>query len=192
MRTVAVDVDGVLADQVKAILADIRRRLGIEMERSDVRSWDEPVPGTETDIKIEIESALRRKEFVRSIPFLPGAREGVRKLQSHGYRIIVATSREPSVDSATRAWLDAGGVEYDDYLNLSVDGKGGVAADILVDDYTKHIEDFSKQGGMGVLFRQPWNASRDEDDFRDQVVVADGWEETVKIIMKYKPCQESN
>lgn len=182
MATVAVDVDGVLADQVGAILYDMKSRLGVDMARSEVQSWDEPVPGTDTDIKIEIERALLREEFVKCIPPLEGARQGVDVLRSRGFRIVIATSREASVDDATKEWLESQGLEYDEYMNLSSKGKGTVPADALVDDYPNNIRAFANEGGLGVLFRQPWNASATADEFSGDVEFAEGWEEVPDIV----------
>ncbi len=79
---VAIDIDGVIADQIAGVLERIEKQYGVRMTREEVRAWDQPVPGTTTDIKIEIEKALSTDPtYILGMPAIEGSVESIARLR---------------------------------------------------------------------------------------------------------------
>ncbi len=155
--TIALDMDGVLVEQVVPVLEKLKYEMDVDLKKCDITDWEYPFKGT--NIKVEIERAEREEEFVRQMPPVEGASEALRIL-SERFNIIVATSREPCTDSWSRDWLDAHGMQYDRLVNTRSDGKALPRVDFLIDDYIGNIEEFIRNGPPGrqaILFAQPWN-----------------------------------
>jgi len=156
-KRVAIDVDGVLVEQVTPVLHKLNREMGLELNKCDITDWEYTFE--ETNIKAEIERAEREREFVQHMPAVEGALEAL-SLLSQKYHITIATSREEVTDPWTREWLGRNGVRYDRLVNTRKDGKLLPDADILIDDYVPNINTFLRnapQGKEAVLFAQPWN-----------------------------------
>lgn len=180
---IALDVDGVLAEQVPAVLEPIRDEFDVEMKKEEVRSWDEAIPNTDTNIKVLIETNLEDPEFVREISTVEGAVDGVSSLKDEGHELIIATARGDHIKESTESWLQRHGFEYDEIRSVENRSKAALHADVLVDDYPKNIEEFSDSTGKAILFLQPWNedfADRVEDD--DSIYVANSWNEVLRIV----------
>lgn len=185
---IALDVDGVLAEQVPAVLEPIRDEYDVEMEKEEVRSWDEAIPNTDTNIKILIESSLEDPEFVRGMSPVEGAVEGVSALKGDGHRLVIATARGSHIKESTESWLRRHGFEYDEIRSVENRSKATLHADVLVDDYPKNVVEFSDSTGTAVLFVQPWNedfAERVGAD--DSIHVARGWDEVLRIVDDIEP-----
>jgi 5'(3')-deoxyribonucleotidase len=155
--TVAVDMDGVLVEQVAPVLAKLKREMNVDLCKCDITDWQFPIK--ETNIKMEIEKAERDEQFVRTMPPIKGAIEGIQKL-SGKFNIVIATSRESCTDSSSRAWLDNHSVPYGRFVNTRSEGKILNGTDILIDDYIENIRQFISNGTrnrQAILFAQPWN-----------------------------------
>lgn len=180
---IAIDVDGVLAEQVPAVLEPIRDEFDVEMRKEEVRSWDEPIPDTETNIKILIEDRLEDPKFVEDMSTVPGAVEALSSLKWKGHKLIIATARGDHVVESTENWLRNHGFEFDEVRSVENRSKATLQADLLVDDYPKNVTEFSDSTGTAILFLQPWNedfARQVEAD--DPVYVANGWDEVLRIV----------
>ena len=155
--TIAVDMDGVIVEQVQPVLQKLKKEIGIDLTKSDITDWEYPLKGT--NIKIEIIRAQREKEFVLQMPPMEYAIEALRIL-SERFDIVIATSRESSIDSWSQEWLNKHGVPYREFVNTGSQGKALPNADIIIDDYVGNIEAFIRKGPPGrqaILFAQPWN-----------------------------------
>jgi 5'(3')-deoxyribonucleotidase len=177
-----VDVDGVLADQVTPVLDELNSRCGSHYVKADIRHWDEPLPLASTDIKTAIESSHHDPDFVRKMKPLPNAQAVLREISKY-LDISIATNRTAVADKPTREWLNSNGIAHSQYHNTSLEGKGKVDGDIIVDDYPKNILAFVAKGNRkGIVFTQPWN----EDDTsllgKEGIFRAKDWIEVWKII----------
>lgn len=155
--TIAVDMDGVLVEQVIPVLAKLKHEMNVNLCKSDITDWQFPIK--ETNIKIEIEKAERSEQFVMAMPPIRGAIEGIRKL-SGKFNIIIATSRESCTDSWSCEWLDSHSITYERFVNTRSEGKILSGIDILIDDYIENIREFMRNGEQNrqaILFAQPWN-----------------------------------
>jgi 5'(3')-deoxyribonucleotidase len=155
--TIAVDMDGVLVEQVVPVLRKLKQETDVELNKYDITDWEYPFKGA--NIRDEIEKAEREEQFVREMPLIKDATEAL-KVLSKKFDIVVAASREPLTDRWSHGWLDAHGIPYTRLINTRSEGKALSGVDLLIDDYIGNIEEFVRKGPPGsqaILFVQPWN-----------------------------------
>lgn len=178
---VAVDIDGVLADQVTLILAKLNIKYGLRLTKNDIIQWDQKIK--DTNIKYEIETALLDKNFVLSLPIIPGSERGMGFLYNNHY-VIVATARPTETEEATRTWV-SNHFKFHDFCNTKGKQKDCVLSNILIDDYIPNIKHFALRKGIGLLFSQPWNQERDELEKlieENKVFCCNNWEDVISAI----------
>jgi 5'(3')-deoxyribonucleotidase len=178
---VAVDVDGVLADQVSLVLKRLNLRYGLTLRKDDITEWDYKI--MDTNIKIEIEKALLERDYVLSLPVIQGSKEGMEYLFKNCH-VTVATARPKKTEDATREWVSSR-FKYHDFCNTTGKSKDCVNSDILIDDYIPNIKEFSKGKGIGLLFSQPWNQDRKELENlirRNKVFCCDNWKDVIATV----------
>lgn len=179
---IAVDIDGVIGDQVPHVLRRVNDRLGRRYRKRDIRSWNQYLNGT--DIETEIERALLDDEFIMGMPIYRGARSTLEALKKRGYYIIIATSRPPEKDEVTRKWLRDRKIPHDIFVNTRRTGKGMITADVLIDDNPQNIIEFARKGRIGILFLQPWNSSNKIVSRR--AYVARGWSMVYELLLNLR------
>jgi len=183
---IAIDIDGVIADQIPGVLKRIKDKYGVQMTKGQIRRWDEPVPDTTTDIRVEIETALSKDpNYILEMPVIHGAVDAITQLDQEGHTIILATHRDPAVEMHTRKWLVAMGIRFHGVLNTIGVGKGSIVADVLVDDNPDNVMAFSAGGRTGLLFTQPWNDNF-EQGRHERILRVHGWGEVMKVIRQLK------
>jgi 5'(3')-deoxyribonucleotidase len=179
--TVALDVDGVLADQVPHVLAKANPEKHVNMTKSDVTEWDTMI-GDEPFTTL-ILRYLKEPQFVATMPEMPGAKKGVDMVRMRA-NIKVASSRPYETQQATESWLrskfDFDGIEF---VNTTITGKTMISADTLIDDNIDNLIGFvnANKGRWGLLLLQPWNEKkvRTIQSFVDKntIIVAKDWQE---------------
>lgn len=186
--TIAIDVDGVLTEQVIPTLQRIKEKYGISLSKEQITAWEFPIGNT--DISKEIELAEEEEDFVKSMLPLEGCSEALAKL-AQNFIIVVATSRNQRTDTWTKEWLVANGIKYHHFLNTRVVGKSLPGVQILVDDYEENIKEFITSGDdsrKAILFAQPWNTDHQSLMpliLDKQVYVAASWSNVVYQIRHY-------
>ena len=181
LRKIAVDIDGVLADQVSLILAKLNQKYGLSLTKTDITEWDTRI--ADTDIKTEIENALLDPDYVLSLPVIEGSENGMRYLFEN-YYVTISTSRPKETEDATIKWLSSH-FEYHDFCNTSGRGKDCIVSDFLIDDYIPNIEMFVKANRTGLLFSQPWNKDRTSIQnliARSIVYSCNNWSEVIEVL----------
>jgi uncharacterized HAD superfamily protein len=159
MRTVGVDLDGVLADQITGLLPDIQTEFGIELTYADIVHWRLPV--ADTDIGAIILAALSANpDYLLGMALHPGGRELLLDLGQR-YQVAIITARPKEVEGLTREWLEAHGLHFDE-LHIAEEARKSLHdVDLLVDDYIGNVREFlGSTSHPAVLVDQPWN--RDE------------------------------
>jgi 5'(3')-deoxyribonucleotidase len=152
---VAVDIDGVLADQVDHVLAKANREMHLSMTRDQIVAWNTPVGGV--GFAQLIESYLKDPAFVRTMPEIPGASTAVRALSDRAI-IKIASSRPRETEPETKQWVRSHLGWDPEFINTLGTQKGDVDADVLIDDGDHNIASFvSKPRHIGVLMIRPWN-----------------------------------
>lgn len=183
---IAVDVDGVLADHVSAVLSRLRTEHGgFTRTKSTMTHWDEPLPSLDTSLKPEIEAAESDPAFVHEIPPIEGAIEGTTMLADRGHELIIVTARPEENLPMTHKWLEANEIPYNREESLSTKGQMKTISDaeVLIDDFPGHIRDFAKTGRYAILFAQPWNEAQVDDLTESpRIFAAEGWEQVLDII----------
>lgn len=156
--TIAVDLDGVLVEQVIPVLEKINRERGLHLIKASITDWEYPIDNT--NIKIEIEKAEQEEEFIKKMPPMEDAKEALGILFNK-FNIVIATSREPNTDPWSNEWLKSYDIKYEKLINTRSKGKVLNEADILIDDYIGNIRVFLENGSsrrQAILFAQPWNS----------------------------------
>ncbi|MEW6048630.1 MAG: hypothetical protein AB1609_19505 [Bacillota bacterium] len=156
---IAVDVDGVLADQIAPLIPRLKQKYGILIKPDEITSW-EYVLSTGTNIRTEIEEALEDPEFLLNMPVVEGALFGMTQL-CKCHRVYVATARQPRLAELTSRWLRKHGIPHRCLVSTDSRGKAALDADVLIDDNIENIQLFCESGRHGVLFDRSWNRSMD-------------------------------
>lgn len=185
-HTIAVDVDGVLANQIHNTLPIIKEKHGIDLKYERVTDWKLPIG--DTDIAKIIVEAQEQRSFILEMPIHPGAKEAVQRIiQKH--KIAIATARAPNSDTWTKEWLNTNGISFDSFHNSKEGQKqnASIHFDLLIDDYLGNIEQFliHHKKGVAILFSQPWNQDRTKvQTYLDQkrLHVATSWDQIPSMI----------
>ena len=180
---IAIDVDGVLAEQVPAALGKIKsRNADVWMNKSDVTEWDADIPESDTDIKQLIETELRDPEFVRSMSPVGGATEGMQRLAREGHKLVIVTDRPSPSIGPTEDWLSSLGVPDDEIISTNGRTKAETRTDVLIDDYPGNVGSFLDNDRYAILFSQPWNTGSNITNLNSRAFRAQNWIEVVETI----------
>jgi uncharacterized HAD superfamily protein len=158
-RSVGIDLDGVLANQVIGVLPRVESAYGVSLAYDDIVDWRLPIEGNglSSDIAKEIVAAQADREYVLTMPVHDGAREMLDEL-SREFRIVVLTAREGDALAWSREWLERNELPFDEVAGGKEAMKSEHGVDALVDDYLGNVKEFlEKATGPVVLVDQPWN-----------------------------------
>ena len=162
---VGVDIDGVLAEQVDHTLKWLRSKKGANLrvsQKTDIKKWDEEIaPGLTFDEAIE--NLLKEDEFfIKEMPVVIGSTKNMKEMYKK-YHIVIASSRPPESERATKDWLSRH-FKFHEYVNTRQIGKYGLGLHVLIDDNLENIKNFCKYGGqLAIIFDQPWNQQIDAE-----------------------------
>jgi len=171
MKSILVDMDGVLADTYS-------RFFDLHEEESGERPEMKNIEG-----KLEAEAFANQIKWVttpgffRSVPPVPGSQEGLKKLNEN-FNIIVASLATEFPQSLTdkQFWL------HDHFPFISWEqmvfcgNKSIIKADIMIDDHLKNLNKFK---GETIMFTQPHNIM--VNNTRHKRV--NSWSEIVKLLL---------
>lgn len=176
----AVDIDGVLADQITPLIPSVKELLGVDLLYSDVTAWDHPL--ADSHIGREILRAMEEPGYVVGIPVHVGARELLEEL-AVDYRVLILSARPQNALAETEQWLHEHGLVFDDLIVSDSTAKSVSGADVLVDDYVGNIEEFVRNsGGSAILVEQPWNIALSSGLSGPRVRVASRLEEVPSLV----------
>ena len=104
--TVAVDVDEVLCRFVDTLAAWHNATYGGCLSAADFHSYHFADVFGDSDevVRVKMEAFFSSEAF-EALPPVAGAAATLRSLQKRSFRFVVVTSRNLSVEAATRAWL---------------------------------------------------------------------------------------
>ena len=178
---IAVDIDGVLADQIGAVLNIIEKEYGLKYRKSDVNCAHWTFSGR--DLWSEIARLLAEPEYTLSIPLIEGSQEGIEQLSDHN--ICVVTARRPNAEYATRQWLNIHFPSLKEYYQARTGTKHNIPSDVLIDDLDMNIVEFVKSdpNRHGILFMHPWSMNGlNIENYSDQVHYCPEWKNVVRAI----------
>jgi len=153
-KRIAIDMDEVMADTLKARLIRYEKDYGIALSPSDLNGklLYEVIPEAHRQ---QVRDVIDERDFFRHLEILPDAQAVVKDLNEH-YDIVIATAamEVPYSFSAKYEWL----VEHFPFLDTQkfvfCGNKSTVLADYLIDDNPKQLTRFT---GKGILFSAPRN-----------------------------------
>ncbi len=149
MKRILVDMDGVLVDIYARFFELHEAETGQRLNVNDVAGL------------LEAEAFQNQRKWVstpgffRSLPVMPGSREGLKNLSDHYKIIVVSLATEfPYCLTDKQLWL------HDNFPFISwqqivfCGDKNIVKADIMIDDHLKNLDHFK---GETIMFTQPPN-----------------------------------
>lgn len=163
-KVILLDVDGVLADFVNAIL----KASGTDLKSSDIDDWD-LFSMMKPHHRERALKALEDKSFWRNLPVMPKAKDQVELFKRNNNKILYVTSpwadetsgwKCESWGAARAEWLrEHFGASYKDMI-ICYDKKY-VRGDVFIDDRYKNILEWSSNNeeGQAWLVSHPYNKS---------------------------------
>ena len=159
---IGIDIDGVTADFVTPFLPVLEEALGRPVRYEDITTYHfQDAFGYGQEMEIQIRKEIDRRDLLRCLPAIPGARETIRRLaRSHDIHFITARP-EALWGQVTRTWLDGRGFPY---ASLRFrEGRKAEASegfDLFVEDFLETALDLAAQDIQVCLYDQPWNQAR--------------------------------
>lgn len=178
---IAVDIDGVLADQVGGALKKIEEKYGLRYSKDDVNRAHWSFGGR--DIWLEISELLANPEYVMELSVIEGSQIALRQLTRHC--VYVVTARRPETEKATKQWLNTHFPCLKEYYHARTGTKHTIPSDILIDDFDLNVVEFVKSNPdrYGILFMQPWSINGAEiEKHQDRIYYCDKWQNVVDAI----------
>ena len=181
---IAIDIDGVLADQVGAALRVIEKEYGLKYLTSDVNRAGWTFSGKE--IRSEIIRLLADPEYTLSVPLIEGSQKGIRQFSDLAdHDLCVVTARLSNAEDATKQWLSIHFPCLTEYYHVARGMKHNISSDVLIDDLDMNIVEFVKSdpNRRGILFVHPWSKNGTGiENYSDQVHYCPEWESVVRAI----------
>lgn len=158
-RTVLLDVDGTLCDNLSRLIDYIRSAYGVELSPAAITDWSFSVPETDKHIGeiIERVTAERPEWFLLGMEPIDGARAAAEWIAEHGHRVAIATHRPAETHPLTRQWLAEHDIPYDVLIEDVPENKGDLEGDLLIDDYHVNVANALAAGKAAGLFVQPYS-----------------------------------
>lgn len=161
-RTVAIDVDSVLADVIVVWTKEYNKRRHARITKREIIVWDIPkiLPVSQNEI-YQLFSYIWKYRWKEIPPTEPQIGEITKRIHRKGYRISILTKRERPTVAYVAKWLDFHDIYSDDLLFVyDSTPKAEYPFDILIDDAPKNLIDVIPPKSA-ILFNQPWNRDFD-------------------------------
>lgn len=162
MKTILLDVDGVLCDFVSGYLTLVYEETGRQFEHHHVTQFDlKRALGLSDTESASVAQRVQQPGFCAGLAPLPGAVDGVRLLQEVADVYIVTSpwNSNPTWTHEREKWLAAHfGIHHSHVLHGSA--KHLVVGDVFIDDRAETIVKWNAAhpGKTAVLWETPWNA----------------------------------
>ena len=137
-KTIAIDMDGVLADVESQIIDHYNKAYGNNLTKEGIQGLSEEEAFKERELLFEI---LNKDNFFRTLPVMPDAVESVRELQKNFEIFIVSAATEFPISLAEKvAWLGEH-FPFIKWENIVLCGsKRIINTDYLIDDHCKNLD----------------------------------------------------
>ncbi len=173
-KRIAIDMDEVIADTLKARLERYQKDYGIILNKTDFhgKSFYEVVP---PQYRQQVRDVLDELDFFRQLEVFPDAQEVIKELNNH-FDIVIATAamEVPYSFTAKYEWL----LEHFPFLDsqkfIFCGNKNVVLADYLIDDNPEQLTNFT---GTSIMFSSPTNTLNTE--FQR----VNNWQEVAKLFL---------
>jgi len=154
VRSIIVDIDGVMADSLSLLLQQFNQRTGSDYTPSEIK-WYDFTDGT-LDVSKEYGVLWADPDNALLPAMVFGCRSGISTIQYHGHMVVAATRRPPELMNATDRWLRNNFLFTSGLMHVDR-AKDKLPGDLLVDDSPFEIELWERTGRPCILLRQPWN-----------------------------------
>lgn len=171
----AIDVDGVVADTMVAILHRYNRDYDDRLTLEDIKAY-----GVEKFVKPQCGSNIYRyfedANLYNSIFPIVDSHYGITSLRLMGHhRVVFVTTPSPGTNGKKLAWLKFYGFLRHDVDYVECHDKSLIRADVMVDDKISNLAGFT---GERIIFTQPWN----KQDSVTNSYRANGWPDVIQIV----------
>jgi hypothetical protein len=161
---IGIDVEGVLADSITAILPKIERDLGLVVRKDEFSHWKygPELPYSSTRMFLGwLDEAFNKGEVELEEPNVV---DYLKSLREYGHEITIISNRTFNSHVSTLSWLHEQGFHYDNVI-LGNGDKLTYPIDVLVDDAPKWVETVRYFENLHLYLRtQPWNSAIGIDD----------------------------
>jgi uncharacterized HAD superfamily protein len=179
MARIALDIDSTLHHYWDLLDRVAQERFGVTLPYEEQRDWG--ITALERDALIHCVEETHSDENIEAAVPYPGAVEVVRRWHQAGHWIHVTSHRRKQTRPATKRWLQAIGLPYDD-LHCSFDKVTRcveLEIDLLVDDSPVNLQRARESGIAGATILHPWNEDIANED---GVVAARTWPELENLL----------
>lgn len=151
-KTIAVDMDNVIADVCSHYITWYKKEYGVEIDPADMLG--KPETGAFPE-KGAVMKFLHTPGFFRSAPVVPGAQEALMELaETYEIYIVSAAMEFPQSLREKYDWL-AEHFPFIPWRNIVFCGnKGIIGTDYMIDDHMYNLDAFT---GKGILFTASHN-----------------------------------
>ena len=137
-KTIAVDMDGVLADIEAQLIEHYNEAHGTTLSKESIQGLSEEEAFQEREL---VRGILNKDNFFRSLPVMPDAIESLQRLQDNFEIFIVSAATEFPVSLAEKvAWLGEH-FPFIKWENIILCGsKRIINTDYMIDDHCKNLD----------------------------------------------------
>lgn len=172
-KTIAIDMDGVLADVEAHFLDWYERDYNIRMTKDDLHGKREEEAFPEKGI---IKKFASSKGFFQTVPVMPGAVRAIEKLNEKYEVYVVSAAMEfPQSLTEKKQWLEKNFPSIS-WKNIIFCGdKSIINTDYMIDDHIKNLDYFK---GETIMFHAFHNVSYNHH------TRVNNWEEVTDFLLK--------
>jgi uncharacterized protein len=157
-RTVAIDIDSVLADVMLIWADEYSKRSKTRVTKQDIVSWNiSKVLPIDSNQVYQYFNYVWKYRWREIPPTEPDIGDVIRRIHQKGYRISIITKRERPTAPYVAMWLDRYDIYADELLFVyDTASKANYRFDVLIDDAPDNLVDIVAPK-TAILFNQPWN-----------------------------------
>ncbi len=172
-KTIAIDMDGVLADIEAQLIKDYNEESGTSLSKESIQGLSEEEAFSD---RVLLRKVLNADNFFRNLPVIPDAVESLRRLQENFEIFIVSAATEFPVSLAEKvAWL-AEHFPFITWENIILCGsKRIINTDYMIDDHRKNLDHCM---GKPIMFTAFHNVNLTHH------LRVNNWKEAVEVLEK--------
>lgn len=169
-QRLVVDIDGVLADHVPALLAEHNRNREVPISREEITDYH-MLAGA-----VRVVYADERR--IEEMPLIDENAPGVlAELIRLGCFVIIATTRPERLRKVTEHWLAKHRIPYHELCFTA--RKVSVRGDILIDDNPDEVLAWATARRTALLYSHPWNSGL----ICDRVRHVASWDQILDVLL---------
>jgi uncharacterized HAD superfamily protein len=198
MKTIAIDIDNVLAASAESFVVISNRLFGDHITVADFNEDWQKMWGVDHEEAERRGEVLRENKYQKDYSPVNGAMLAINELGKK-YKLVLVTSRRKFAEELTRNWLKQhfeyhfDKIVFADFWDDAKNSKDGhlrhkgdlftqVGADFVIDDQLKHCVAAAEQDVQAILFGDySWNQT---DELPDGIIRCKGWPDVLEELIK--------